>query len=93
MPLRFVLLGSGAVRSNPRRTGPSQILCIGDRVLMFGCGRAAGMRLRQAGVVIKHLVIEDITGDLNAAEGMAATIRSGYRGEVTVGEDGLEIEL
>ncbi len=44
-------------------------------------------------VVIKHLVMEDITGDLEAAERMAADIRRGYRGDVFVGEDGLELSL
>ena len=39
MEMRFVLLGSGAVRNNPRRAGPSQILQIGERVLMFDCTR------------------------------------------------------
>ena len=48
--MRFILLGSGAVRNNPRRAGPAQILHTGDRVLMFDCGRAACMRLAQAGV-------------------------------------------
>ncbi|MEC7843253.1 MAG: MBL fold metallo-hydrolase [Candidatus Latescibacterota bacterium] len=48
--LRFVLLGSGAVRNNPRRAGPSQILQLGGRTLLFDCGRSACMRLAQAGV-------------------------------------------
>ncbi len=51
MELRFILLGSGAVRNNPRRAGPSQILKIGEQTLFFDCGRAASMRLAQAGVV------------------------------------------
>jgi len=50
MQVRFILLGSGAVRNNPRRAGPSQILQIGEQTLMFDCGRAACMRLAQAGV-------------------------------------------
>ena len=32
MGLRFVMLGSGAVRDNPNRGGPAQILQVGDRV-------------------------------------------------------------
>ena len=51
MSLRFVLLGSGAVRNNPRRAGPSQILQIGEQTLMFDCGRAATWRLGQTGGV------------------------------------------
>ena len=47
---RFVLLGSGAVRNNPRRAGPSQILQVGERTLLFDCGRSACTRLAQAGV-------------------------------------------
>jgi len=53
MQVRFVLLGSGAVRNNPRRAGPAQILRIGNRILMFDCGRAASWRLGQAGVAIE----------------------------------------
>ena len=68
-PLRFVLLGSGAVRNNPRRAGPSQILHVGDRVLMFDCGRSACTRLAQAGVqaesvdriFLTHLHFDHIT--------------------------------
>ncbi len=54
--MKFTLLGSGAVRNNPRRAGPSQILQFGcqddgtDRVWMFDCGRAACMRLAQQNV-------------------------------------------
>lgn len=42
-------------------------------------------------VMIKHLVIEDITGDLTAVHRMADQIREGYDGEVMVGEDGLVV--
>jgi ribonuclease Z len=52
--MKFTLLGSGAVRNNPRRAGPSQILQFGGhhdlpgRVgWMFDCGRAACLRLAQ----------------------------------------------
>jgi len=55
MEMRFVLLGSGAVRNNPRRAGPSQILQVGERVLMFDCGRAASWRLGQVGVQVERV--------------------------------------
>lgn len=45
--MRFTLLGSGAVRNNPRRAGPSQIVQVGSRTLLFDCGRAACLRLAQ----------------------------------------------
>jgi ribonuclease Z len=48
--IRFVLLGSGAVRNNPRRGGPGQIVHVGDHVLMFDCGRSACTGLARAGV-------------------------------------------
>ncbi len=51
--LRFVLIGSGAVRNNPRRGGPAQILHVGDRVLMFDCGRSACTNLARAGVRVE----------------------------------------
>ena len=44
-------------------------------------------------LVIKHLVMEDITGDRTAAHRMAKTIRDHFGGEVMVGEDGLEVDL
>ena len=50
MSLRYVMLGSGAVRDNPERGGPSQILQIGDEVWMFDCGRSASTNLAKAGV-------------------------------------------
>ncbi len=48
--MTFVMLGSGAVRDNPRRAGPAQMLRIGDEVLMFDCGRSASTNLARAGV-------------------------------------------
>ena len=50
MQIRFVLLGSGAVRNNPRRGGPAQILYVGDEVLLFDCGRSASTNLARQGV-------------------------------------------
>lgn len=44
-------------------------------------------------VMMKHFVIEDITGDLTAAHRMADQIRQAYDGEVIVGEDGLEVPV
>ena len=44
-------------------------------------------------VIIKHLVIEDITGDREIGNSMAKQIQSHYGGEVIVGEDGLAIDL
>ena len=49
MTIRFTMLGSGAVRDNPLRAGPSQILQVGDRMLMFDCGRSAATSLAAAG--------------------------------------------
>jgi ribonuclease Z len=47
------MLGSGAVRNNPRRGGPAQILKIGDRVLMFDCGRHSCTNLARVGVKVE----------------------------------------
>ena len=44
-------------------------------------------------VMIKHLVMEDVTGDRNAPHKMAEQIRGYYDGEVIVGEDGMGVEL
>jgi ribonuclease Z len=48
--VRFVLLGSGAVRNNPRRGGPGQVLFVDDHALMFDCGRSACTGLARAGI-------------------------------------------
>jgi ribonuclease Z len=53
MDIRFVMLGSGAVRNNPRRGGPAQILKIDHRVLMFDCGRYSATNLGKAGVCVE----------------------------------------
>lgn len=55
MRTRFILLGSGAVRNNPRRAGPSQVLSIGEMHLMFDCGRAATWRLGQEGLEAEQI--------------------------------------
>ena len=44
-------------------------------------------------VVIKHLVMEDITGDPRDSVRMGDAIREGYGGEVLVGEDGLSVDI
>ena len=51
--IRFVLLGSGAVRNNPRRGGPAQVLVVDGHVLMFDCGRSACTGLARAGVRVE----------------------------------------
>ncbi len=51
----FVLLGSGAVRNNPRRGGPAQILVVDGHVLMFDCGRSACTGLARAGVPVEDV--------------------------------------
>jgi len=53
MDISFVMLGSGAVRNNPRRGGPAQILKIDDRVLMFDCGRYSCTSLGRAGIKVE----------------------------------------
>ena len=45
--MRFTLLGSGAVRNNPRRAGPAQIVHVGEQRFLFDCGRGACLRLAQ----------------------------------------------
>ena len=50
MKLQFVMLGSGAVRDNPHRGGPSQILNIDNEILMFDCGRSASTNLARTGI-------------------------------------------
>lgn len=53
MDLRFVMLGSGAVRNNMRRGGPAQILKIDNRVLMFDCGRYSCTNLARVGIKVE----------------------------------------
>ena len=53
MDIRFVMIGSGAVRNNTRRGGPAQILKIDDRVLMFDCGRYSCTNLNRVGVKVE----------------------------------------
>lgn len=44
-------------------------------------------------LLIKHLVMEDITGDLTAVEDMGERIRRHFDGEVIVGADGVIVDL
>ncbi|MBT3344640.1 MAG: MBL fold metallo-hydrolase [Gemmatimonadetes bacterium] len=53
--MRFTLLGSGAVRNNPRRAGPSQIVHVGSQRLLFDCGRAACLRLAEQGEKVEEI--------------------------------------
>lgn len=48
--MKFILLGSGAVRPDLQRWGPAQIVQVGGENLLFDCGRGATMRLVQAGI-------------------------------------------
>lgn len=48
--LKLILLGSGAVRPDLERWGPSQVVQVGRELLLFDCGRGATMRLVQAGI-------------------------------------------
>jgi len=50
MKMQYVLLGSGAVRPNPRRAGPSQAIILDDRILMFDCGPGAARSLASTGL-------------------------------------------
>jgi len=49
MTPRFHLIGSGAVRPNPRRAGPAQLVAFDDELLMFDCGPSSVRALAAAG--------------------------------------------
>ena len=53
--MKFILLGSGAVRPDLVRWGPAQVVQVGGENLLFDCGRGATMRLVQAGIDIAKL--------------------------------------
>ena len=53
--MRFILLGSGAVRPDPERWGPAQVVQVRDHNLLFDCGRGATMRLVEAGISVREL--------------------------------------
>jgi ribonuclease Z len=53
--MRFMLLGSGAVRPDLDHWGPAQVVQVGGENLLFDCGRGATMRLVEAGIDITAL--------------------------------------
>jgi len=53
--MRFILLGSGAVRPDLEHWGPAQIVQVAGQNLLFDCGRGATMRLVQARIPIQTL--------------------------------------
>jgi ribonuclease Z len=54
-PVAFTLVGSGAVRVNPRRGGPAQILEIDGRPILIDCGRGAVDGVVQCGYEIEEI--------------------------------------
>ena len=56
--LRFVLVGSGAVRVNPARGGPCQLVKVAGRPLLFDCGRLALHQLEGVGYPVE--TVQDI---------------------------------
>ena len=48
--MRFILLGSGAVRPTLSHWGPAQVVQVAGENLLFDCGRGASMRLVEAGI-------------------------------------------
>lgn len=53
--MKFILLGSGAVRPDLEHWGPSQVVQVNGRNLVFDCGRGASMRLVQAGIPLQSI--------------------------------------
>jgi ribonuclease Z len=53
--MKFILLGSGCVRPDLDRWGPSQALKVGDEWLVFDTGRGASMRMVQAGIPLRKV--------------------------------------
>ena len=52
---KFCLVGSGAVRANPGRGGPCQILSVGDSHILVDCGRSSVHSLSKMGYVIEDI--------------------------------------
>jgi len=50
--MKYILLGSGAVRPTLEHWGPAQVVQVAGQNLLFDCGRGATMRLVQAGIPI-----------------------------------------
>ncbi len=53
--MRFILLGSGAVRPDLEHWGPGQVVQVKGRNLLFDCGRGASMRLVEAGIPLESV--------------------------------------
>lgn len=53
--VRVVLLGSGGPRPDPLRNGPAALVQIGDRNLLFDCGRGVTVQLVRAGVALPNV--------------------------------------
>ncbi len=53
--LSVVLVGSGAVRVNPRRGGTCQVVRVGGRNLLFDCGRLAVHNMTQFGFPVESI--------------------------------------
>ncbi len=53
--IEFCLVGSGAVRANPKRGGPCQVLTMGGRHLMIDCGRCAVNSLHTFGYRVEEI--------------------------------------
>jgi len=51
----FVMVGSGAVRVNPNRAGPSQIVQVGERALLFDCGRCSVHNMVEFGYPVEEI--------------------------------------
>jgi ribonuclease Z len=53
--MRFILLGSGAVRPDLEHWGPAQVVQVAGQNLLFDCGRGATMRLVEAGIPVSEI--------------------------------------
>ncbi len=53
--MKFILLGSGAVRPTLEHWGPAQVVQVAGQNLLFDCGRGASMRLVQAGIPLAEI--------------------------------------
>lgn len=55
MHMRLELLGSGAVRANPRRGGTAQLVRLGERLILVDAGRAAVQALARTGAAVESI--------------------------------------
>lgn len=53
--MKFILLGSGAVRPDLEHWGPAQAVQVNGENLLFDCGRGASMRLVEAGIPLQSI--------------------------------------